>query len=129
MKDPHDPFQVRPPYDTMFDNLDFDVTRTAIAALKKDPALPNWSSPQVMKQVIKVNWKKVDVKKAWERQKEIRESVRRRHILQHIFAMIKCIDDNVGKILSYLREAGLDENTIVVFSADHGKSKFYPVVL
>lgn len=120
--DPHDPVQVRPPYDTMFDHLEFEVPRTAIAALKKDPALPNWSSVAQMKKVIKVNWKKVAVQRAWTRQKEIKESIRRRHILQHIFAMIKCIDDNVGKLLSYLKEAGLDENTIVVFSSDHGDS-------
>jgi arylsulfatase A-like enzyme len=34
--------------------------------------------------------------------------------------MVKCIDDNVGKILAALRGAGLLEKTIVVFSSDHG---------
>ena len=34
--------------------------------------------------------------------------------------MVKCIDDNVGKILDALRAAGLLERTIVVFTADHG---------
>jgi len=36
------------------------------------------------------------------------------------FGMVKCIDDNVGKILEYLRENQLMDNTIVVFTADHG---------
>ncbi len=36
------------------------------------------------------------------------------------YGMVKCIDDNVGKILDSLREQGLLENTIVVFTADHG---------
>lgn len=36
------------------------------------------------------------------------------------FGMVKCIDDNVGKILRKLDELGLTENTIVVFTADHG---------
>ncbi len=36
------------------------------------------------------------------------------------FGMVKCIDDNVGKILRYLRETKLIENTIVIFTADHG---------
>ncbi|HUT13946.1 MAG TPA: sulfatase [Thermoguttaceae bacterium] len=36
------------------------------------------------------------------------------------YGMVKCIDDNVGKILAALRSNGLMENTIVVFTADHG---------
>jgi len=36
------------------------------------------------------------------------------------YGMVKCIDDNVGKILEYLRENQLMDNTIVVFTADHG---------
>ena len=36
------------------------------------------------------------------------------------FGMVKCIDDNVGKIMEVLRETGLIDNTIVVFTADHG---------
>ena len=36
------------------------------------------------------------------------------------FGMIKCIDDNVGKILKELREDGLLDNTYIVFTADHG---------
>jgi len=36
------------------------------------------------------------------------------------YGMVKCIDDNVGKILAALRSGGLMENTIVVFTSDHG---------
>lgn len=34
--------------------------------------------------------------------------------------MVKCIDDNVGKILKELEADGLLESTVVVFTADHG---------
>jgi arylsulfatase A-like enzyme len=34
--------------------------------------------------------------------------------------MVKCIDDNVGKILACLRDTDLIDRTIVVFTADHG---------
>ena len=34
--------------------------------------------------------------------------------------MVKCIDDNVGKILEALRAAGVLENTLIVFTSDHG---------
>ncbi len=36
------------------------------------------------------------------------------------FGMVKCIDDNVGKILDALREHDLLDDTIVVFTSDHG---------
>lgn len=36
------------------------------------------------------------------------------------YGMVKCIDDNVGKILQALKSNDLLEHTIVVFTADHG---------
>jgi len=36
------------------------------------------------------------------------------------YGMVKCIDDNVGKILGALRKRGILDKTIVVFTADHG---------
>jgi len=36
------------------------------------------------------------------------------------FGMVKCIDDNVGKIINALRSKGILDNTIIVFTADHG---------
>ena len=35
--------------------------------------------------------------------------------LQQYFGMVKCIDDNVGQLMNYLKEAGIDgEDTIIV---------------
>ena len=34
--------------------------------------------------------------------------------------MIKCIDDNVGRIIADLKEKNLYDNTIILFTADHG---------
>jgi arylsulfatase A-like enzyme len=34
--------------------------------------------------------------------------------------MVKCVDDNVGRIIETLRERDLLDNTILVFTADHG---------
>ncbi len=35
-------------------------------------------------------------------------------------ACVKCIDENVGRMLKYLDDEGLSENTIVVYSSDQG---------
>ncbi|HBQ65030.1 MAG TPA: hypothetical protein DD727_08980 [Clostridiales bacterium] len=37
------------------------------------------------------------------------------------YAMVANIDENVGRIVKKLRECGIDENTILVFSSDHGE--------
>jgi arylsulfatase A-like enzyme len=35
-------------------------------------------------------------------------------------AMLKNLDDNVGRVLAHLRKRGLDRNTIVIFTSDNG---------
>jgi len=40
--------------------------------------------------------------------------------MAHYYGMVKCIDDNVGKLLQCLRENDLIDHTIIVFTADHG---------
>jgi arylsulfatase A-like enzyme len=35
-------------------------------------------------------------------------------------AMVENMDENVGKILSLLKKLGIEDNTIIVFSSDHG---------
>ncbi|MCD7806136.1 MAG: sulfatase [Lachnospiraceae bacterium] len=39
---------------------------------------------------------------------------------RHYFAAVTGIDEQFGRILSFLERAGLEENTLVVLSADHG---------
>lgn len=36
------------------------------------------------------------------------------------FGAVSYVDDNVGKLLKVLKECGMDDDTIVIFSADHG---------
>jgi arylsulfatase A-like enzyme len=43
-----------------------------------------------------------------------------RNNIRHYFAMISGVDDQFGRIMKALREKGLDDNTIVVFTSDHG---------
>ena len=40
--------------------------------------------------------------------------------MQDYLATIASVDDNVGRVLDYLQEAGLDEKTIVVYTSDQG---------
>ena len=89
--DPHGPNTVRKPYDTMYKDMVFTMPATASKPLE---GLPSWSK----KATTKVNQKQ----------------------MAQYFGMVKCIDDNVGKILDCLRKNKILDNTIVVFTADHG---------
>lgn len=40
---------------------------------------------------------------------------------QAYYAMVSLVDDEVGRILAALDEAGLADNTIVIFTSDHGE--------
>jgi len=39
----------------------------------------------------------------------------------HYYTMVKLIDREIGRILDYLEKSGLAENTIIVFTTDHGE--------
>lgn len=88
--DPHGPNTVRAAYDRMY--ADLDIRRPA-SALQNGEGLPSWATPPAKPQFEK---------------------------MAEYFGMVKCIDDNVGKIMGALCEAGLSGRTIVVFTADHG---------
>jgi len=79
--DPHTPFTVREPYDTMFNPEDMTFPENVPADLRP----------------------KLAPKKA------------------QYCGMVKCIDDNVGRIIDCLKKEGIYDNTIVVFTTDHGE--------
>lgn len=92
--DPHGPNTVRPPYDTLFDDIDVPIP----ASLHKtDAQTPKWAL----------------------RAKNLSER-RLRKLMKPYYGMVKCIDDNVGRILAELRNQDLIDNTIIVFTSDHG---------
>ena len=43
-------------------------------------------------------------------------------VLRHYFSQISHMDDGVGRVMQTLQELGLDDDTIVIFTADHGIS-------
>lgn len=96
MPDPHGPNQVRAPYNTMYSDTKFENPRTMFPSPEQTPGWLNISGKK--NKGSKVN----------------------QNAMAQYFGMVKCIDDNVGRILSYLKEKNLEENTIVIFTSDHG---------
>lgn len=91
--DPHGPNTVRPPYDTMYADVKVPIPSTLS---KSKEQTPSWAPKQ---KVTRRNLAKI-MPKYW--------------------GMVKCIDDNVGRILATLRRHKLLENTIIIFTSDHG---------
>jgi arylsulfatase A-like enzyme len=40
--------------------------------------------------------------------------------MKNYLRCVKSVDDNVGRLLNYLDESGLDQNTVVIYSSDQG---------
>ena len=41
---------------------------------------------------------------------------------KYYLANLNCLDDNIGRVLDELKEAGLDKNTLIIFISDNGGS-------
>ena len=97
---PHFPYSVPAPYDTLYDPaqverwLNFDETFENKPLIQQREML-RWNSSHL-------TWPD------WQR------------VIAHYWGYCTYIDDQVTRILTQLEESGLAENTIVIYSADHG---------
>lgn len=92
LPDPHSANQVRPPYDTMYTHLPF---RSPLSAAMDTVGMPAWAHGDGFPED-------------------------RPEDMAQYFGMVKCIDDAVGRLLAVLKEAGVLEQTLIVFTSDHG---------
>lgn len=94
LPDPHGPNTVRAPYDKMYADVKVPIPLT----LMRSPGqVPNWGKPD-----SKVT------------------AAQLRRIMPAYYGMVKCIDDNVGKLIQTLKDEEVLDNTIIVFTSDHG---------
>ena len=93
LPDPHGPNTVRAPYDTMYNDVKVPIP---VSLNRRPEQIPAWG------------------KSAGVTAAQIRK------LMLNYYGMVRCIDDNVGKILKTLRDENLIDNTLIVFTADHG---------
>ncbi|QEG40508.1 sulfatase-like hydrolase/transferase [Roseimaritima ulvae] len=94
LPDPHGPNTVRPPYDEMYRDLPI---RPPLTYGNTELPRPGWIGGT--------------------RRGDVRFNAA---LMAKYFGMVRCIDDNVGRLLKKLDDLGLRERTAVVFTADHG---------
>lgn len=100
--DPHQPFTVRAPYDKMFKAEDMEVPSTFY-----NPNKPAWlEKPST---------------RVWTLLSEGMTEENLKKAKAQYFGQVKCIDDNIGKLLKSLESIGKLDDTIVIFSTDHGE--------
>jgi uncharacterized sulfatase len=102
---------VRPPFRDQFKDIRFEYPSTGKAAVTKDPASPKWNF---------LDHEDVDPNDAMAYIDDFENGNYWQDYMQQYFAMVECIDLNVGKLLDHLDRQGIADNTIVVFSSDHG---------
>ena len=94
LPDPHGPNTVRAPYDTWYDAVDVPIPPSVN---KTAAQTPRWAvrAPKITADTI-------------------------RTLMPKYYGMVRCIDDNVGRILGALRRNGQIDNTLIVLTSDHG---------
>jgi uncharacterized sulfatase len=105
--DPHPPFTVEPKYDSMFPEESMELPETF-----QQKNLPSWAEKMRRQDV---EWEHVSSE-----DDPRREAIFRKWKSQYL-GEIKCIDDNVGRILKTLREQNLLDDTLIIFTSDHGE--------
>src|SRR5918994_785366 len=100
---PHDPWELRPPYWELYDRETIDLP--AVPRIPLDEADPHSRRLRAMCGVDDVDLSPEQLRAA-------------RH---GYYAAISYLDERVGEVLAALRDARLDDDTIVAFTADHGE--------
>ncbi|WP_282122096.1 sulfatase family protein [Algibacter mikhailovii] len=106
--DPHTPDYAKPPYNTMYKDLEIKSPKTM--ASEYIAVKPSWAGGMANPDNNEAIGKKAFVKE--------------KEALKQYFGMVSHIDDSVGRILQFLEDHHLTENTIVVFTSDHGDMFF-----
>lgn len=100
--DPHDPYNPPAPYDTMFRAEDMPA-----------PIDQHWSPDSFP--ILKASQK-------WQNFGEIadnEEAMKQMRAYYH--GSLRFLDDQIARIVNYLEEQGVMDNTIIVFTTDHGE--------
>lgn len=111
--DPHPPFDAPEPWSRLHDPADIDLPRHRVTDFHNRPWWHKASREGVPRTVEA--FRKI-------RQNRIANQTddQLRALIANYYGMISLIDHNVGRIVNALREEGLTDNTLIVFSADHG---------
>ena len=98
---PHDPYCIERKYWDLYEGVDIDLP---------DVTIPKEEQDDHSKRLLKV----CDL---WDKEFTPEQIKRARRAY---YGAVSYVDDNIGKLLQTLKDCRLDQDTIIVFSGDHG---------
>ncbi len=113
--DPHHPFDAPEPWSRLHPPEEVDLPEDRKRSFEGRP----WWHKPVLTNEPSGPKEGAEIRKAYSRIPEQTDE-KLREIIANTYGQIALIDHNVGRILIALEEAGLDENTIVIYISDHG---------
>ncbi|UTW11405.1 sulfatase-like hydrolase/transferase [Marinobacterium rhizophilum] len=116
LPDPHHPFDAPEPWSRMHDPLLVDLPVHRARDLEQRP----WWHRAAIETKPKGTAEVVATRQAYSRV-EPQSDLQLRHMIANYYGMISLVDHQVGRILIALEEAGIADDTLVVFSSDHGE--------
>lgn len=114
--DPHPPYLVPKPWDTLYDPAEMEPGTLMQGEFDRMP--PHFAKTQEMMPDFSA-WRETPWANHGFHSHRIAEEELRKHIAVY-FGMISFMDEQIGRILATLDTLGIAEDTIVVFSTDHG---------
>jgi len=113
--DPHHPFDAPDPWSRMHDPADVDLPPHREIDLDRRP----WWHRASLEGLPDIQ---ADLRKIREEYSRIpaQSDDQLRQIIANYYGMISLIDHSVGRILMALDDLGLSENTLVIYTTDHG---------
>ena len=116
MADPHHPFDAPAPWCWMHQPGDVDLPKHRSRDLDRRPwwhraALENTPGGTAESRKIREEYSRMPAQ----------TDAQLREIIANYYGMISLVDHQVGRMLNALHQAGLADNTLVVFTSDHGE--------
>lgn len=113
---PHPPFIVPEPFNSMYEETAMPLP-TRCATLKEEIAQHPWLEHYVS------NQRGSPMTVGTESRDNIHlDDQNLRQIKATYYGMISEVDDQLGRLIDYLKETGAYENTMIVFTSDHGEN-------
>lgn len=113
--DPHHPFDCPEPWSRLHDPAEVDLPPHRTRSFEGRP----WWHEAVLTSEPTGSKKAAEIRKNYSRIPEQTDE-QLREIIANTYGQIALVDHNVGRIMTALDEAGLTENTIVIYISDHG---------
>ena len=109
---PHPPFHVANPWFSKFNPNDINLSKNNIS-LKELSKMHPLLKELCNKFLLKENFSEINYDQL--RDQDVK------NIMSVYFAMCAEVDFNIGKILNALKESGQEEETMIIFTSDHGE--------